>query len=79
MKTYFVECTVNFTDTTTDPIWNGSETYTKIVTANSLKIAEKKAELECLSDFKNDMGSDYENIQTSIGQSYETSSDARCS
>ena len=79
MKTYFVECTVYFTDTSSLPTWNVSETYTRIVTANSLKIAEKKAELDSLADFKNDLGSDFENIHTVIEQSYETTADARCS
>ena len=80
MKTYFIECVVNYTDyyLESEPE-HETESYSFIISANTKNAAEKKAKVMAAKQFNdelNDCG-EVDDIRIEIEQSYETSEDAR--
>jgi len=80
MKHFYIECSVKYTDITEKEPYYGSEGYSFIIQANSKKVAEKQAELEALKRFNEELNDGgYKDLSVEIGESYQTTEDARCS
>ena len=84
MKTYFIECVVNYTDYYLDYYLeskpeHGTENYSFIISANTKIAAEKKAKIMAAKQFNDELNEFGEpiNLRIEIEQCYETSEDAR--
>jgi len=77
MKTYYVECTVSFTDNSEEEPWKSSETYSYIIEANNKKDGEADAKSKGLEMFESDLGTNNTDVKLTLDIFYETIEGAR--
>ena len=76
MKTYYAECTVNFTDNSEDEPWKSSETYSFIIEAANKKEGKANAEKRAKEELKRELGK-MDNVKVIIDTFYSTFEGAR--
>lgn len=76
MKTYYVECTVSFTDNSEDVPWKSSETFSFIIDANNKKDGKADAEKKAIEELERDLGK-MDDVKVVIDTFHQTSDDAR--
>ena len=77
MKSYYVECSVKYTDP--EDGQNGVEFYSSIIQANTKKNAEKNGKADALKIFNEEINDGFYNITVDVDVCHETSDDARLS
>lgn len=76
MKTYYAECTVNFTDNSEEEPWKSSETYSYIIEANNKKEGKADAKKKATEELEQELGK-MDDVKVVIDTFYETFEGAR--
>jgi len=77
MKSYYVECSVSFTDNSENEPCKMEEIYSFIVESKNKKQGKADAEIRGIEEFENDLGKGNEDVKLVIDAFYETCSGAR--
>jgi len=75
-KTYYVECTVSFTDNSEEEPWKSSETYSYIIEANNKKEGKADAEKQAKEELERELGK-MDDVKVVIDTFYQTFEGAR--